>query len=136
MIIVYTTGVFDMLHPGHLNILRRARALGDRLVVGIQDDESVAKQKNKKPIMNCAERITMLESLPFVDVVFSYSNLDQRRILELMHPDIMVQGEDWQKTDDRKKILKFLKENNIRLIQFPYTKNISTTEIKMRINNN
>lgn len=136
MTIVYTTGVFDMLHPGHLNILRRARALGNRLIVGIQDDESVIKQKNRKPIMSCAERIIMLESLPFVNVVLPYSDLDQRKILKLIHPDIIVQGEDWQKTGDRKEILKFLKENSIRLIQFPYTKNISTTEIKMRINNN
>ena len=134
MIIVYTTGVFDLLHPGHLKLLRRARALGDRLIVGVQDDESVKKQKGKKTIMNCAERIAMLEALPFVDIAISYNSLDQRDNLKLILPDIVVQGSDWMKTGDRRKTINYLKKNNIRLVQFPYTKNISTTEIKKRIN--
>ena len=133
MILVYTTGVFDIIHPGHLNILRRARALGDRLIVGVQEDESVEKQKGRKPVMNCLERITMLEALPFVDVTVPFTDLDQRKMLKLFRPDIMVQGSDWQETDDRTKIIKFLKENNIRLVQFPYTKNVSTSDIKNRV---
>lgn len=69
--IVYTTGVFDMLHPGHLTILRRARELGDRLVVGVQEDSSVEAQKGVRPIMSTRERTTMLRALPFVDQVIT-----------------------------------------------------------------
>lgn len=136
MIIVYTTGVFDLLHPGHLNILKRARALGDRLVVGVQDDESVYQQKGRLPAMNCSDRILMLETLPFVDIVIPYYDLDQRKILSLIRPDIMVQGEDWLITGDRTEIVNFLQQNKIRLIQLPYTRTISTTKIKESIRQN
>ena len=131
--IVYTTGVFDLIHPGHLNLLRRARALGDKLIVGVQEDDSIEKQKGKKPIMTCEQRIAMLEALPFVDVVFPYIDLDQRRMLSLLKPDIMVQGGDWLKSGDRGIIIQYLKDNNIKLVQFPYTKDISSTEIKERV---
>jgi len=131
--IVYTTGVFDLLHPGHLNLLRRAKALGDKLIVGVQDDESVEKQKGRRPIMSCEERISMLQALPFVDVVMPYSDLDQRKMLKLIKPNIMVQGGDWQKRADRSKIINFAKKNNIRIVQFPYTRSISTSAIKEKI---
>jgi len=133
IIIVYTTGVFDLIHPGHLNLLKKAKALGDKLIVGIQDDESVKKQKNKKPIMNCDQRMAMIEALPFVDIVLSYTDIDQRKILNLIKPDIVVQGGDWLETGDRSLIIEYLKNNNIRLVQFPYTKGISSTEIKKRV---
>lgn len=133
MIIVYTTGVFDLLHPGHLNILRRARSLGDKLIVGVQEDDSVLKQKGKKPIMTCAQRILMLEALPFVDVVIPYSNTDQREMLDIIKPNVVVQGGDWLKTGDRSLVVDYLKKNNIRLIQFPYSNGISSTEIKERV---
>lgn len=132
-IIVYTTGVFDLLHPGHLNLLKRARALGDKLIVGVQEDDSVEEQKGKRPIMTCEQRMAMLEALPFVDVVLPYSDLDQRKMVELLKPDIMVQGGDWLKSGNRTVIIKYLEENNIKLVQFPYTKGISTTEIKKRV---
>ena len=106
---VYTTGVFDLLHPGHLSLLRKARALGDKLIVGVQEDDSVEEQKGKRPIMNCEQRMAMLEALPFVDIVFPYSNLDQRKMLAILKPDIMVQGGDWFKTGHRVAIIKYLK---------------------------
>jgi len=132
-LIVYTTGVFDLIHPGHLNLLKKARALGHKLIVGVQEDDSVEEQKGKRPIMACEQRMAMLEVLPFVDIVFSYSDLDQRKMLELYKPDIMVQGGDWMKTGDRTEIIEYLQNHNIRLAQFPYTKGISSTEIKEKI---
>lgn len=130
---VYTTGVFDLLHPGHINLLRRARALGDKLIVGLQEDDSVEAQKGKRPIMNCEERKIILEALPFVDSVKPYSDLDQRKMLKLIKPNIMVQGGDWLKTGDRTKIINFLQKSNIKLIQFPYTQGVSSTDIKERV---
>jgi rfaE bifunctional protein nucleotidyltransferase chain/domain len=132
-VIVYTTGVFDLLHPGHLNLLKRARALGDRLVVGVQEDDSAEAQKGKRPIMSCEQRMAMLETLPFVDIVLPYSDLDQRQVLELIKPDVMVQGGDWLSTGDRGAIIQYLQDNNIKLIRFPYTKDISSTDIKKRV---
>lgn len=131
--IVYTTGIFDLLHPGHLNLLRRAKALGDKLIVGVQEDDSVEAQKGKRPIMTCEERMSMLKALPFVDVVMPYSDLDQRKMLKLIKPNIMIQGGDWQKTADRSKIINFAEKNNIRVVQFPYTRGISTSAIKEKI---
>ena len=133
IIVVYTTGVFDLLHPGHLNLLRRARALGDKLIVGVQEDDSVEEQKGKRPIMSYEQRMAMLEALPFVDVVVPYGDLDQRKMLDLLKPDIMVQGGDWLKSGDRTEIIRYLTENNIKLVQFPYTRDISTIEIKKRV---
>jgi len=133
MIIVYTTGVFDLLHPGHINLLRRAKALGDKLIVGLQEDDSIEAQKGKRPIMSYEERKTMLQALPFVDIVKPYHDLDQRKMLKAIKPDIMVQGGDWLKTGDRTKIIDFLKKHDIKLVQFPYTKGISSTDIKERI---
>jgi len=133
MIIVYTTGVFDLLHPGHLDTLKRARALGDRLVVGVQDDESVLGQKGRLPSVNCTNRMLMLEAFSFVDVVIPYYNIDQREMLALIKPDIMVQGQDWLLTGDRRDIVEYLRQNGIRLVQFPDIKNLSSTKIKKHI---
>ena len=132
-VIVYTSGVFDLLHPGHLNLLRKARALGDKLIVGVQEDNSVEKQKGEKPIMTCEQRMAMLEALPFVDIVFPYSDLDQRKMLKLLRPNIVVQGGDWLKTENRTMIVQYLEKNDIKLIQFPYTKGISSAKIKKKI---
>ena len=60
MTLVYTTGVFDILHPGHISTLKRAREYGDKLIVGVQDDESVEKQKGRRPTLTCKERMMML----------------------------------------------------------------------------
>ena len=136
MIVIYTTGVFDLLHIGHINILKRARALGDKLTVGVQDDDSVEEQKGERPILNCNERIAMLEALHFVDDTISYTNTDQLDMLELIQPNIMVQGSDWEESSDRTTIKKYLNDNNIELVQFSYTKILSTTEIKNRIYEN
>ncbi|KKW42377.1 MAG: Glycerol-3-phosphate cytidylyltransferase [Candidatus Magasanikbacteria bacterium GW2011_GWA2_56_11] len=133
MVTVYTTGVFDLLHSGHVDTLRRARAMGDKLVVGIQSDESVARQKGKRPVMSAAERMDLLGSLPFVDRCLSYDDIDQRPLLRSLQPGVMVQTEEWIQQTDRSKIIDFLKENNIRLVLLPINKTISSSEIKRRV---
>ena len=133
MRIVYTTGVFDIFHPGHLNLLLKASKMGDCLVIGVQDDESVLKQKDRLPVMTCTERVSLLQSLPFVDRVISYSGTDQREILAELKPSVMVQGDDWLQTSDRSILVDFLKTHNILLHLIPYTKGISSSEIKARV---
>lgn len=133
MITVYTTGVFDLLHRGHINILTKARELGDRLVVGVQADESATFWKGKRPVLSTQERVEQLTSLPFVDEVLVYEDVDQIPNYEKVKPDVVVQGDDWIQSGDRTRLIQYLKEHHIRLVLFPYTQGISSTEIKRRI---
>lgn len=130
MTIVYTTGVFDLFHYGHLQILKNARTLGDKLIVGIQDDQSVQSQKGQLPVFSTQERVEIIRELKCVDAVIVYRDLDQRPILEQIKPAIMVQGSDWLGSSDRSQIVEYLSRHHIRLIRLPYTQGISTSRIK------
>ena len=132
MIKVMTSGVFDTLHLGHINILTRAKQQGDYLIVGVQDDESVKKSKGKYPTLNFIEREKQIKALPFVDEIVQYSDVDQRNLWSKIKPDIVVQGDDYVHSGDRTNALLYLKEQNIRLMLFPRTEGISSTEIKQR----
>ena len=133
MIKVMTSGVFDTLHLGHINILTRAKQQGDYLIVGIQDDESAKKSKGKYPTLNFEEREKQVKALPFVDEIVKYSDVDQRELWSKIKPNIVVQGDDYVHSGDRTNALLYLKEQNIRLMLFPRTDGISSTEIKQRI---
>ena len=128
-----TSGVFDTLHLGHINILTRAKQQGDYLIVGIQDDESAKKSKGKYPTLNFEEREKQVKALPFVDEIVKYSDVDQRELWSKIKPNIVVQGDDYVHSGDRTHALLYLKEQNIRLMLFPRTEGISSTEIKQRI---
>jgi len=129
---VFTTGVFDILHRGHLNILTQAAALGD-LTVGIMTDQGVEDTKGSRPILSLEERDAQIRSLPFVDDVIHYTDLDQRLNYASVRPDIVVQGDDWLFSADRTAALKYLREHGIRLVLLPRTQGISTTEIRKRV---
>jgi len=129
---VYTTGVFDILHRGHLNILTQAAALGE-LTVGIMTDQGVEETKGARPILSLEEREAQVRSLPFVAEVIHYTDTDQRPNYAALRPDIVVQGDDWLFSADRSAALEFLRENGIRLVLLPRTQGISTTEIRKRV---
>lgn len=129
---VYTTGVFDILHRGHLNILTQAAALGE-LVVGIMTDQGVEDTKGARPILSIEERDAQIRSLPFVADVIHYTDLDQRANYANIKPDIVVQGDDWLFSADRSAALNYLRDNRIRLVLLPRTQGISTTEIRRRV---
>ena len=131
--IVYTTGVFDLLHRGHFNLLTKARALGSKLVVGVQEDDSIQKCKGRKPILTTEERVEQLQALPFVSEVITYRGADQIPYYKQVRPDIIVQGDDWIHSGDRSKLIDYLRKKDIRLVLYPYTKGISSTEIKRRV---
>lgn len=133
MIIVYTTGVFDVLHVGHISTLKRAKELGDKLIVGVQNDESVEKQKGRRPVLTCSERKATLSALPFVDDCVSYFDIDQREMLAKIKPDILVQTKEWAAQADRSVIINYLLQNNIKLVLLPIKKDISSSEIKKRV---
>lgn len=129
---IYTTGVFDLLHRGHLNILTQAAALGD-LTVGIMTDQGVEATKGTRPILTIEEREAQVRSLPFVDEVLTYTDVDQRGNYAAVKPDIVVQGDDWLFSADRGPALEYLRRNGIRLVLLPRTQGISTTEIRRRV---
>lgn len=94
--VVFTNGCFDLLHPGHLRLLSEARALGDRLIVGLNDDESVRLIKGpKRPILRAEERATMLAYLECVDFVVLFSEPTPSRLIQAVRPDILIKGADW-----------------------------------------
>jgi cytidyltransferase-like protein len=130
--IIYTTGVFDLLHKGHINVLTQASALGS-LVVGVMSDEGVFLSKNKYPVFSTQERIEQLESLPFVSRVVSYDSTNQIPQYKEIKPDVIVQGDDWFHSADRTLELEYIKKNNVRLILLPRTEGVSTTEIRKRV---
>lgn len=129
---VYTTGVFDILHRGHLNILTQAAALGE-LTVGIMTDQGVEDTKGARPILSLEERDAQIRSLPFVSSVIHYTDVDQRTNYAAVRPEIVVQGDDWLFSADRSAGLEYLRANGIRLVLLPRTQGISTTEIRKRV---
>jgi cytidyltransferase-like protein len=129
---VFTTGVFDILHRGHLNILTQAAALGE-LTVGIMSDQGVEDTKGARPILSLEERDAQVRSLPFVADVIHYTDVDQRPNYAALKPDIVVQGDDWLFSADRTDAINFLRQHSIRLVLLPRTDGISTTEIRRRV---
>jgi D-glycero-D-manno-heptose 1,7-bisphosphate phosphatase len=96
--IVYTSGVFDLLHPGHIDTLRNAKNCGDTLVVGVNTDESVRSNKGPlRPINNTDSRLILLAALEVVDFVFSFDEKNNNKNIELLKPDVYVKAGDYKK---------------------------------------
>lgn len=95
-IVVFTNGVFDLLHPGHVRYLQQARTLGDALVVGVNGDESVRRNKGAgRPITPQEERAELLAALACVDAVVIFGEDTPAEIVRTVQPDILVKGADW-----------------------------------------
>lgn len=101
MITVWTNGCFDILHPGHMELFKIAKSLGDRLIVGIDEDEKVFVDKgNNRPINPLSFRQTMLESNKYIDLVIPFGSRQQlEQTIELYYPDILLVGGDWRGGD-------------------------------------
>jgi len=94
--IVFTNGVFDLLHRGHAEYLAKARALGERLVVGVNSDASVRRLKGPaRPIVAAADRVALLEALACVDLAVVFDDDTPGRLIEAVRPDVLVKGGDW-----------------------------------------
>jgi D-beta-D-heptose 7-phosphate kinase/D-beta-D-heptose 1-phosphate adenosyltransferase len=94
--VVFTNGCFDLLHPGHIASLEKARALGDALIVGINSDESVRALKGPgRPVIPAEERAEILASLECVDAVLIFEELTPQRVIAALLPDVLVKGGDW-----------------------------------------
>ena len=125
---VITYGTFDLLHYGHINLLRRAKALGDYLIVALSTDEFNLNSKNKVCYFDYEKRKKMLEAIRYVDLVIPEENWEQKMTdVDLYHVDTFVMGDDWEGKFD------FLKEK-CEVVYLPRTKEISTTKIKDDLN--
>ena len=128
MIIGYTTGVFDLFHIGHLNLLKNAKGLCDKLIVGITTDELVS-YKNKRAVIPFDERVEIVRNISFVDAVVPQSSMDKFEAWNKIKFDVMFVGDDWYNTPKWKELdLKF-KDLGVNIIYFPYTKGTSSTLI-------
>lgn len=128
MVIGYTTGVFDLFHVGHVNILRNAKSLCDRLIVGVSTDELVA-YKNKRPVIPFEERIDIVRACRYVDVVVPQLSMDKIDAHDRYKFNVMFVGDDWYKTPKWEEIDKVLEERSVQIIYFPYTKTTSSSLI-------
>jgi len=131
--IAYAPGVWDLLHVGHLVFLERARALGDRLIVGVPSDEVVEEGKGRPPIIPLADRLRMLQSLKCVDAAVPYYKLEFLAHLAAFKPDVLVVGETWGRSERHLAAEKWAASNACRVVVMPYTSAESTTAIKNRI---
>jgi len=133
---VYVGMSADLIHPGHLNIINRASKLG-YLIVGLLSDRAIATYK-KKPTMKFNDRLKVVSSIKGVDEVIRQNTLDYTNNLRKIKPKFVVHGDDWKKgiqSKVRAKVIEELKKWNGKLVEFPYTKRISSTKLKKKLNN-
>ena len=101
MSIVWTNGTFDILHPGHIELFKVARALGDKVIVATDTDEKIKADKgDHKPVNDLCYRVAMLEAIKYIDVVHTFGNRQQLEdLIQLYEPDILLLGDDWRDGD-------------------------------------
>ena len=130
----YTSGVFDLFHIGHLNVLRNAKTYCNKLIVGVTDDELV-RYKNKKSVIPFVERIEIVKHIDFVDEVVCQSDMNKMSMWRKLKFDVMFVGDDWKGTDKWNNIEEQFSKINVDLIYFPYTKGTSSTLINSTLEN-
>ncbi|RQW18719.1 glycerol-3-phosphate cytidylyltransferase [Bacillus sp. C1-1] len=129
-IIGYTTGVFDMFHIGHLNILRKAREESDYLIVGVTSDELVKLRKDKYPVIPLEERMEIISHIDYVDQVVIQDTMDKFKAWELYKFNKMFVGDDWKGSPKWNKIEKDFLNIGVEIKYFPYTKHISSSKLR------
>lgn len=129
-VVGYVPGGFDMLHIGHLNILRAARERCDRLIVGVATDEALIAMKNRAPVVPHHERMELLAHLRFVDDVVTDVSQDKREAWR-RHPfDVLFKGDDWLGTAKGARLEAEMAEVGARVIYLPYTPSTSSTMLR------
>lgn len=126
-IIGYTTGVFDMFHIGHLNILKRAKEQCDYLIVGVSTDEVVEEYKKKTPIITFEERIAIVEAIKYVDEVVPQTTMDKMEAWKQLKFDVMFHGSDWKGSDMYNHIIEKFNNVGVKVIFLPHTEGVSST---------
>ena len=126
---VITYGTFDLLHYGHINLLKRAKSLGDYLIVGLSTDEFNNTKKNKESYFDYENRKSLLDAVKYVDLVIPEKTWEQKvSDIQKYNIDVFVIGDDWKGKFD------YLEDFGIEIVYLPRTKEISTTKIKKDLN--
>ena len=128
MIIGYTSGVYDLFHIGHLNLLKNAKAMCDKLVVGVTTD-SLSLYKGKQPLIPYEDRIEIVRAIRYVDAVVPQDTMDKTEMCKKIKASVLFVGDDWYKTTKWETIEQELTLIGVQVVYFPYTKGISSTKI-------
>jgi glycerol-3-phosphate cytidylyltransferase len=128
MVIGYTAGVFDLFHIGHLTLLKNAKALCDKLIVGVTVDELVL-YKGKRAMIPFSDRIEIIRNIKCVDAAVPQYDMDKLTMCKKLGATILFVGDDWYATDKWKEYEKDFQEAGIKIIYFPYTHGVSSTKI-------
>lgn len=132
-IIGYTTGVFDLFHVGHVEILKKSKSLCDKLIVGVTSDKLV-RYKYKKAVIPYKERMKVVSSCKYVDLAVPQNNMNKISAYKRYKFDIMFVGDDWYNTKKWMEIEEGFKKFKVKIIYFPYTKTTSSTKINITLN--
>ena len=135
MVVGYTCGVYDLFHIGHLNLLRNAKSLCDKLIVGVTVDELVV-YKGKEAVIPFEERIEIVRNIECVDVAVAQRNIDKVDAYKKLKYDILFVGDDWFQQESWQKMEEELKSYGVKVVYFPYTSITSSTKLRAIIDNN
>ncbi|MBA2387282.1 MAG: adenylyltransferase/cytidyltransferase family protein [Acidimicrobiia bacterium] len=129
----YTTGVFDMFHVGHLNVLRRARELCDHLIVGVTTDDLCVARKGKRPVIPFDERSEIVAGIRFADTVVAQSSMDKMAAWTEHRFHLMFVGDDWRGSELWNRYEREFAEVGVELVYLPYTVHTSSTLLRQRV---
>ncbi len=130
----YTTGVFDMFHVGHLNILKRAKEQCEYLIVGVSTDETVERYKHKTPVIKFEERMAIIEAIKYVDKVVPQTSMNKMDAYKELKFDALFHGSDWQGSDMYNQIVEEFTTVGVDVVFLPHTDGISSTLIREKAN--
>ena len=133
MLTGYVPGGFDMLHIGHLNILREAAKRCDRLIAGVATDESLYAMKNRYPVIGFDERLEIVGALRVVDLAVPDTSQDKRLAWQANHFDVIFKGSDWQGTAKGARLEAEMAEVGAEVVYMPYTLSTSSTMLREAI---
>ena len=133
MTIGYTTGVYDLFHIGHLNLLKNAKGMCDKLIVGVTVDELVA-YKGKQSMIPFEDRIEIVRSCKYVDAAVPQYDMNKVEACKKLGASFLFVGDDWYGTEKWQNYEKEFEEAGIKIIYFPYTKGVSSTKINEALN--
>lgn len=133
-VIGYTAGVYDLFHIGHLRLLKNAKGMCDRLVVGVTTDE-LAAYKGVTPVIPFEERIEIIRGIKYVDVAVAQNSMNKLEMCKKLKAQIMFVGDDWYGTEQWNTYEKELSAEGMKIIYFPYCKDTSSTKVRKVLDN-
>jgi len=128
VVIGYTTGVYDLFHIGHLNLLKNAKGLCDKLIVGVTVDDLVL-YKGKRAMIPFEDRLEIVRSIKYVDAAVPQYDMDKLSACKKLGASMLFVGDDWYGTEKWEKYESQFTEAGIKIVYFPYTKGVSSTQI-------